>query len=150
MSSRSRHGVNTVTQAERSEGPLRVRRVDFVMSALCPVCTQHQTFSEPNGTSHLGQERTSENQRSTSACLPATGIAPEAANATRRHSLWNVGGISLDINSRMSKKYFLCQYHQKHVWTICHTNELLGNFEWSNFFTPTELYTFLKTPMHSA
>ena len=36
----------------------RVRRVDFVMSALCPVCTQHQTFSEPNGTSHLGQDRT--------------------------------------------------------------------------------------------
>ena len=38
--------------------PLGVRRVDFVMSALCPVCTQHQTFSEPNGTSHLGQMQT--------------------------------------------------------------------------------------------
>jgi len=46
-------------KADVPGGPSRVIRVDFVMSALCPVCTQHQTFSKPNGTSHLGQKRTS-------------------------------------------------------------------------------------------
>ena len=38
--------------------PLRVKRVDFAMSALGPVCPQQQTFSDPVGTSHLGQSRT--------------------------------------------------------------------------------------------
>ena len=35
-----------------------VIRVDFVMSAVCRLYTQHQTFSELNGTSHLGQLQT--------------------------------------------------------------------------------------------
>ena len=38
--------------------PLRVIRVDFVMSAIFPVYPDQQTFSEPVGTSHLGQGRT--------------------------------------------------------------------------------------------
>jgi hypothetical protein len=58
MSSLSRHGVNTVTLAERSEGPLWVKRVGFVMSAVCPVYPKQQTFPDPVGTSHLGQMRT--------------------------------------------------------------------------------------------
>ena len=33
--------------------PLRVKRVGFVMPAVCPVCPQ--TFPAPVGTSHLGQ-----------------------------------------------------------------------------------------------
>jgi hypothetical protein len=31
-----------------------VRRVDFVMSALGPVCSQQQTFPDSVGTSHFG------------------------------------------------------------------------------------------------
>jgi hypothetical protein len=29
------------------------------MSVVCPICAQHQTFSEPIGTSHMGQFRKS-------------------------------------------------------------------------------------------
>src|SRR5467141_3700407 len=39
--------------------PLRVKRVGFVMSAICPVYPKQQTFLGPVGTSHLGQERKS-------------------------------------------------------------------------------------------
>jgi hypothetical protein len=39
--------------------PLRVRRVGFVMSAVCLVYPKHQTFPRSVGTSHLGHERTS-------------------------------------------------------------------------------------------
>jgi hypothetical protein len=35
-----------------------VKRVGFVMSAICPVYPEHQTFPGPVGTSHLGQEQT--------------------------------------------------------------------------------------------
>jgi hypothetical protein len=35
------------------QGPLRVKRVGFVMSAICPVYPKQQTFPEPVGTSHL-------------------------------------------------------------------------------------------------
>ena len=38
--------------------PLRVNRVGFVMSAVCPVNSQQQTFPDPAGTSHLGQKQT--------------------------------------------------------------------------------------------
>ena len=38
-----------------AQSPDRVRCVDFVMSALCPVYLQQQTFPDPGGTSHLGR-----------------------------------------------------------------------------------------------
>ena len=37
--------------------PLRVKRVGFVMSAVCPVCPKQQTSPDPVGTSHLCQEQ---------------------------------------------------------------------------------------------
>ena len=41
-----------------AQSPDRVRCVDFVMSALCPVYLQQQTFPDPGGTSHLCHKRT--------------------------------------------------------------------------------------------
>jgi hypothetical protein len=38
--------------------PLRVKRVAFVMSAICPVYPKQQTFPDPLGTSHLCQDPT--------------------------------------------------------------------------------------------
>jgi hypothetical protein len=38
-------------------GPLWVKRVAFVMSAVCPVYPQQQTSPDTVGTSHLCQER---------------------------------------------------------------------------------------------
>ena len=38
--------------------PLRVKRVGFVMSQVCPVYPKQQTFPGPVGTSHLGHKRT--------------------------------------------------------------------------------------------
>jgi hypothetical protein len=38
--------------------PLRVKRVGFVTSPVCPVYPKQQTFPDPVGTSHLCQERT--------------------------------------------------------------------------------------------
>jgi len=34
-----------------------IKRVGFVMSVVCPVYPQHQTFPDPVGISHLCQER---------------------------------------------------------------------------------------------
>jgi len=39
--------------------PLWVIRVAFVMSAICPVYPEHQTFLDSVGTSHLCQQLTS-------------------------------------------------------------------------------------------
>jgi hypothetical protein len=39
--------------------PVWVKRVGFVMSAVCPVYTQQRTFPDPVGTSHLCHERKS-------------------------------------------------------------------------------------------
>src|SRR6476659_8440281 len=41
----------------RLEGPVRVKRVGFVMSAICPVYPKQQTFLGPVGTSHLARRR---------------------------------------------------------------------------------------------
>jgi hypothetical protein len=51
------HLVATFTAA-RGTGPLWVKRVDFVMSAICPVYPKQQTFPDSAGTSHLCQQRT--------------------------------------------------------------------------------------------
>jgi hypothetical protein len=40
-------------------GLLRVKRVDFVMSAVCLVYLKQQTFPDSVGTSHLCQTQTS-------------------------------------------------------------------------------------------
>jgi hypothetical protein len=40
-----------------TKSPVWVKRVAFVMSAICPVYPKQQTFSDPVGTSHLCQER---------------------------------------------------------------------------------------------
>jgi hypothetical protein len=37
--------------------PVRVKRVGFVMSAVCPVYPKQQTFPDAVGTSHLCQNR---------------------------------------------------------------------------------------------
>ena len=42
----------------RGACPIWVRRVGFVMSAICPVYPKQQTFPDPVGTSHLCQQRT--------------------------------------------------------------------------------------------
>ena len=47
-------------EAIEEEGPpcpLRVKRVGFVMSQVCPVYPKQQTFPDSVGTSHLGQKR---------------------------------------------------------------------------------------------
>jgi hypothetical protein len=41
-----------------SPQPLWNKRVGFVMSAVRPVYPKQQTFPDPVGTSHLGQNRT--------------------------------------------------------------------------------------------
>jgi hypothetical protein len=56
--------------------PLRVKRVGFVISAACPVYTQHQTFPDP-GDFALCQERpydthTSRRPRWPAQALPST------------------------------------------------------------------------------
>jgi hypothetical protein len=38
--------------------PLRIKRVGFVMSAVCPVNSILQTFPDPVSTSHLGHTQT--------------------------------------------------------------------------------------------
>jgi hypothetical protein len=43
--------------------PLRVKRVGFVMSAVCPVYPKQQTFPDQVGTSHLCHNRTSKRLR---------------------------------------------------------------------------------------
>src|SRR6266850_8183432 len=55
----SAFGTLVATEQRFLESPLRVRRVGFVMSAVCPVYPQQQTSPDPVGTSHLGQEPTS-------------------------------------------------------------------------------------------
>ena len=49
--------VDEVIEKAVPPSPVRVRRVDFVMSAVCPVSLEQPTFPAPVGTSHLCQQR---------------------------------------------------------------------------------------------
>jgi hypothetical protein len=67
-------GSRAFTKAERSAGPLWVKRVGFVMSAIYPVYPKQQTFLDPVGTSHLCQQLTYRRPASLSSsrsCLAA-------------------------------------------------------------------------------
>jgi hypothetical protein len=46
-------GSRAFTKAERSAGPLWVKRFGFVMSAVCPVYPNQQTFPDPVATDNL-------------------------------------------------------------------------------------------------
>jgi hypothetical protein len=54
----SAFGTLVATEQRFLESPLRVKRVGFVMSAVCPVYPQQQTSPDTVGTSHLCQGRT--------------------------------------------------------------------------------------------
>ena len=60
------------------EVTLWVKRVGFVMSAVCPVYPKQQTFPDPVGTSHLGQTRKSSLHSITSSARPVTTHAPRS------------------------------------------------------------------------
>jgi hypothetical protein len=65
--------------------PVRVKRVDFVMSAVRPVYPKQQTFLDPVGTSHLCQKQTRSYSITLSAnCTTDAGIARLSALAVLR------------------------------------------------------------------
>ena len=54
----SRGVTSSISFAGGDRCPVGIKRVGFVMSAICPVYPKQHTFSDPVGTSHLGHKRT--------------------------------------------------------------------------------------------
>jgi hypothetical protein len=53
-----RFGAHYGLKSDIAPSALRVIRFEFVMSAVCPIYTEHRTFPTPVGTSQLDQELT--------------------------------------------------------------------------------------------